>query len=63
MAKAQTQNQQLKEWMRDKKHRMEAVQAAVEQIQKQFGQGSIMKLGDESKHVVDVIPSGIIPPI
>ncbi|OGK31823.1 recombinase RecA [Candidatus Roizmanbacteria bacterium RIFCSPLOWO2_02_FULL_43_10] len=40
---------------------MQAVQVAVEQIQKQFGIGSIMKLGDRARQKVDVIPSGIIP--
>src|SRR3989338_3104951 len=39
----------------------QAVQVAVEQIQKQFGQGSIMKLGDKARQKVDVIPSGILP--
>jgi recombination protein RecA len=61
MAKSQTSKPAVERMDADKKHRMEAVQAAVEQIQKQFGQGSIMKLGDRAKHVVDVIPSGIIP--
>ena len=45
----------------DKKQRMQAVQVAVEQIQKQFGIGSIMKLGGRARQKVDVIPSGIIP--
>src|SRR3989338_3156051 len=45
----------------DKKQRMQAVQVAVEQIQKQFGVGSIMKLGDRARQKVDVIPSGILP--
>lgn len=61
MAKSQTSKPAVERMDADKKHRMDAVQAAVEQIQKQFGQGSIMKLGDRAKHVVDVIPSGIIP--
>lgn len=45
----------------EKKQRMDAVQVAVEQIQKQFGVGAIMKLGDRAKQKVDVISSGIIP--
>lgn len=45
----------------DKKNRMAAVQAAVEQIQHQFGQGSIMKFGDRVNQKVDVIPSDILP--
>ena len=41
--------------------RMQAVQVAVEQIQKQFGQGSIMKLGDQARQKISVIPSDILP--
>jgi len=41
--------------------RMQAVQMAVEQIQKQFGQGAIMKLGDQSYQKIEVIPSNILP--
>ncbi len=39
----------------------QAVQMAVEQIQKQFGMGSIMKLGDRVKQKVSVIPSDLLP--
>lgn len=39
----------------------QAVQMAVEQIQKQFGQGSIMKLGDRVREKIKVIPSDILP--
>ncbi len=45
----------------DHKHRMQAVQAAVEQIQHQFGQGSIMMLGEKAKQKIDVIASDILP--
>lgn len=40
--------------------KIDAIQAAMGQIEKQFGKGSIMKLGDSSggKWVVDVIPTG-----
>lgn len=46
---------------KEDKHKEEAVQMAVEQIQKQFGQGAIMKLGDRAKQKIEVIPSGILP--
>lgn len=39
----------------------QAVQIAVEQIQKQFGQGAIMKLGDKARQKVSVISSDILP--
>lgn len=45
----------------DHAQRMQAVQLAVEQIQHQFGQGSIMKLGDKAVQKVEVIPSDILP--
>lgn len=38
-----------------------ALESALSQIEKQFGKGSIMRLGDqETAHDIDVIPSGII---
>ncbi|HVX92700.1 MAG TPA: recombinase RecA [Candidatus Dojkabacteria bacterium] len=37
-----------------------AIEMAVQQIEKQFGQGSIMKLGSRDKIQVDVIPTGAI---
>ncbi len=46
---------------KEESQKNQAVQAAVEQIQKQFGQGSIMKLGDRVKQKVSVIPSEILP--
>ncbi|OGK43509.1 recombinase RecA [Candidatus Roizmanbacteria bacterium RIFCSPLOWO2_01_FULL_37_16] len=39
----------------------QAVMLAIEQIQKQFGKGSIMRLGDTSHVPVDVIKTGILP--
>ena len=38
----------------------EALQMALEGIQKTYGKGSIMKLGDKAQMVVDVIPTGIM---
>ena len=40
--------------------RMQAIKIAMEQIEKQFGKGSIMKLGDREKLEVEVIPTGSI---
>ncbi len=34
---------------------------AIEQIQKQFGKGSIMRLGEKPAAAIDVIPTGIMP--
>lgn len=40
--------------------RMKALQAAMAKIEKDFGKGSIMKLGDEKIENVEVIPTGSI---
>ena len=40
--------------------RLKALQAAMEKIEKDYGKGSIMKLGDEHVANVDVIPTGSI---
>jgi recombination protein RecA len=37
-----------------------ALEQAIKQIEKQFGKGSIMKLGDEADHSIEVIPTGSI---
>ena len=43
------------------KEKLKALDLALQQIEKQFGKGAIMKLGEESAHVaVEVIPSGSI---
>lgn len=40
--------------------KLKALQAAMAKIEKDFGKGSIMKLGDENIEQVDVIPTGSI---
>jgi recombination protein RecA len=40
--------------------KLKALQAAMEKIEKNFGKGSIMKMGDEVVEQVDVIPTGSI---
>ncbi|MDO4732318.1 MAG: recombinase RecA [Bacillota bacterium] len=42
----------------DKNDKAQALEAALAQIEKQFGKGSIMKLGSSSITTVDVIPTG-----
>ncbi|MGH2926146.1 MAG: recombinase RecA, partial [Solirubrobacterales bacterium] len=37
-----------------------ALQAAVTQIEREFGQGSVMRLGDESAVPVETIPTGAL---
>ena len=40
--------------------KLKALQAAMAKIEKDFGKGSIMKLGDEQIENIEVIPTGII---
>jgi len=56
MAKKETENEALN----PKEERLKALQAAMAKIEKDFGKGSIMKMGDEKIENVDVIPTGSI---
>ena len=40
--------------------KLKALQAAMEKIEKSFGKGSIMKMGDNTVEQIDVIPTGSI---
>ena len=40
--------------------REKALEAALAQIERQFGKGSVMRLGDETRVPIDVIPTGSI---
>ena len=43
------------------KERSKALELAVQQIERQFGKGAIMKLGEESAHIaIEAIPTGSI---
>ena len=44
----------------EKSEKLKALQAAMSKIEKDFGKGSIMKLGDERIEKVEVIPTGSI---
>src|SRR5574344_2440987 len=54
MAKEETQDAAEEQ----QKEKLKALQAAMSKIEKDFGKGSIMKLGDEHFEHVDVIPTG-----
>lgn len=49
-----------KEIDKEKTNKLKAAHMAVEQIEKQFGKGSIMQLGEVRRVDVDVIPTGSI---
>ena len=40
--------------------KLKALRAAMDKIEKNYGKGSIMKLGDESIEDIEVIPTGSI---
>lgn len=44
----------------EKDNRSDALNQALQQIEKQFGKGAIMRLGEASKMNIDVIPTGIL---
>jgi recombination protein RecA len=47
-------------WKMKKEDKIKLAENAILQIEKQFGKGSIMKLGDRSHEKIDVIPTGCI---
>ncbi len=46
--------------VQDKDERRKALDAAMAQIEKQFGQGAVMRLGDRSQVEIDTIPTGAL---
>ena len=56
MAKKETEGEALS----PQQEKLKALQAAMSKIEKDFGKGSIMRMGDEQIEQVDVIPTGSI---
>ena len=56
MAKKETEGEALN----PQQEKLKALQAAMSKIEKDFGKGSIMRMGDEHVEHVDVIPTGSI---
>ena len=54
MAKKENEN----ETINAQSEKMKALQAAISKIEKEYGKGSIMRMGDEQIENVDVIPTG-----
>lgn len=46
--------------MTEAKEKEKALDAAIKAIEKEFGKGSIMKMGDDTRKVMEVIPTGSI---
>lgn len=58
---ARQQEDKYKEINAVKNDKLKALDAAISQIEKQYGKGSIMKLGDNSAHMnVETIPTGAL---
>src|SRR3989338_3046743 len=51
----------IKETKEVRNPKTEAVDLAIDQIQRQFGKGAIMRLGDHPIVAIDVIKTGILP--
>lgn len=60
MAKKETSSKKDKAPVDPRKAKLEALSAAMEKIEKNFGRGAIMKLGEEFVEEVEVIPTGSI---
>ena len=58
MAKAKTSQKTANEVPGSKEERMKALQSVIEQMEKAYGPGSLMRLGQNSTMNVDVIPTG-----
>ncbi|MBU2258109.1 MAG: DNA recombination/repair protein RecA, partial [Candidatus Omnitrophica bacterium] len=58
--KAQAKAESVQSGGRDISDRQKALELALSQIEKQFGKGSIMKLGGKARVDVEAIPTGIL---
>lgn len=59
-AAANQTDKQAEQLKAEKQAKMKALQAAMTKIEKDFGKGSIMRMGDEKVENVEVIPTGSI---
>ena len=57
-AKSDKKNDKTNEKNEEKSGKQKALGLALETIEKQFGKGSIMKLGEEHRAYVETIPTG-----
>ena len=60
MAKSKNSGKGSVAQVQDKDERRKALDAAMAQIEKQFGQGAVMRLGDKSQVEIDTIPTGAL---
>ena len=60
MAKSKNSTKSAVAPVQDQSERRKALDAAMAQIEKQFGQGAVMRLGDKSQVEIDTIPTGAL---
>ena len=60
MAKSKNSTKSAVAPVQDQSERRKALDAAMAQIEKQFGQGAVMRLGDQAQIDIDTIPTGAL---
>ena len=60
MAKSKNATKNAVTPVQDQSERRKALDAAMAQIEKQFGQGAVMRLGDQAQIDIDTIPTGAL---
>ena len=59
MAKKETKKNELKQDT-TQQEKMKALEATLSSIEKEFGKGTVMKLGEKTAMQVDVVPTGCL---
>ncbi|MBP5775702.1 MAG: DNA recombination/repair protein RecA, partial [Clostridiales bacterium] len=60
MAKSKNSTKSAVTPVQDQSERKKALDAAMAQIEKQFGQGAVMRLGDQTHIDLETIPTGAL---
>ena len=60
MAKSKNSTKSAVAPVQDQSERRKALDAAMAQIEKQFGQGAVMRLGDQTHIDIETIPTGAL---
>ena len=60
MAKSKNSTKSAVTPVQDQSERKKALDAAMAQIEKQFGQGAVMRLGDQTHIEIETIPTGAL---
>ena len=60
MAKSKNAGKSAVSQVQDQSERKKALEAAMAQIEKQFGQGAVMRMGDRTQVDIDTVPTGAL---